>query len=75
MTYKEKLVEVLKGIPDELVNKAYSLNLGTNGLTVALNFDSEYLKHYPPDKVEIGGNGFLTFYIEAGGEQVEVTMS
>ena len=75
MTKKEKLVEVLKAIPDELVNTAYSLNLGSNGLTIGLSFNSEYLKHYPPDKVEIDDGGYLEFDIDAGTEKVRVTMT
>ena len=75
MTKKEQLMEILNNIPDELVNKAYVIDLGGNGFRVALEFEPEYLKHYPPDKFDFDQNGFLRFFVEAGGEKVEITMT
>jgi hypothetical protein len=75
MTKKEELLKVLQGIPDELVDNAYSLDLGKNGLSIVLGFDTAYLQKYPPGQIKTDSNGYLGFSIYAGGKTVRVIMT
>jgi hypothetical protein len=71
---KEKYIDILKDIPEEIITAAYSLNLGSNEMYAQMEFNSEILQLLNPN-VAVDANGYIEFHIQAAGKRFRITMT